>query len=63
MLENDLILARFLEARAASLTEDDVAKLDTLLDMTDNELWDLIAGRTEIGDPALAGFVERLREA
>jgi len=63
MLENDLILARFLEACGASLTEDDVARLDTLLDMTDNELWDLIAGRTEAGDPALAGFVARLREA
>jgi antitoxin CptB len=59
MLENDLILARFLDAHAASLTEDDVAKLDALLDMTDDRLWDLLSGRGE-ADPALAPFVARL---
>src|SRR6185503_4056566 len=47
MLENDLVLARFLDAAAASLTEDDIAKLDVLLHMTDNALWDLICGRAE----------------
>jgi antitoxin CptB len=63
MLENDLILTRFLDAAGDSLTEDDIGKLDRLLDMTDNELWDLIAGRAEPGDPALASFVARLRAA
>ena len=63
MLENDLVLARFLDACGPSLTEEDVAKLDALLDMSDNELWHLIAGRTDADDPALAGFVARLREA
>ena len=62
MLENDLVLARFLDAWGASLTEEDVANLDALLDLTDNELWELIAGRTDASDPALAGFVARLRE-
>ena len=60
MLENDLVLARLLDRHGASLTEDDVAKLDRLLDLSDNALWDLIAGRAE-PDPALAGFVARLR--
>lgn len=63
MLENDLVLARFLDASAGSLTEDDVAKLDTLLDMTDNALWDLISGRSEAADPALGRLVARLRAA
>ena len=27
------------------MTEDEVAMLDRLLDLTDNDLWDLIAGR------------------
>ncbi|HEX6136515.1 MAG TPA: succinate dehydrogenase assembly factor 2 [Casimicrobiaceae bacterium] len=63
MLENDLILARFLETCGDSLTEEDVANLDTLLDMTDNALWDVIAGRAEPGTPALAAFVARLRSA
>ena len=60
MLENDLVLTRLLDRDGASLTEDDVAKLDGLLDLSDNALWDLIAGRTE-PDPELAEFVARLR--
>jgi antitoxin CptB len=61
LLENDLVLTRLLDRHGASLTEDDIAKLDCLLDLPDNELWDLIAGRTE-PEPALAEFVARLRE-
>jgi antitoxin CptB len=60
MLENDLVLTRLLDRDGASLTEDDVAKLDDLLDLSDTALWDLIAGRAE-PEPALAEFVARLR--
>jgi len=63
MLENDLILTRFLDARGDSLTEADVVQLDRLLDLTDNELWDLIAGRTEPDDPAVAPLLAELRVA
>jgi len=63
MLENDLILARFLEARGAGLSERDVAALGRLLDLADNELWDLLAGRIEPDDPALAPLVAVLRAA
>jgi antitoxin CptB len=60
MLENDLVLARFLDARGASLAEDEVAMLDLLLELPDQELWDLIAGRAE---PAagVAPLVDALR--
>ena len=61
MLENDLILARFLDVCGESLTEDDIANLDTLLDMPDNALWDLLAGRSEADDCSLARLVARLR--
>ena len=61
MLENDLVLTRLLDRHGASLTEDDVTKLDCLLDLPDSALWDLIAGRAE-PEPALAEFVARLRE-
>jgi antitoxin CptB len=63
MLENDLILARFLDADAGSLSEDDVANLDKLLNMTDDTLWELLSGRMSVADPALAPFVARLRAA
>ncbi|HEX4883980.1 MAG TPA: succinate dehydrogenase assembly factor 2 [Casimicrobiaceae bacterium] len=60
MLENDLLLARFLDARGATLTEREVAQLDALLDLSDNELWDVLAGRAEPADPALAPLVAML---
>jgi antitoxin CptB len=61
MLENDLILARFLEARGEAITEAELAGLDRLLDLGDNELWDLVSGRQENGDPVLASLLEALR--
>jgi antitoxin CptB len=63
LLENDLVLERFLAARGDALTDDEVATLDRLLDMTDNDLWDLIAGRAEPEDPALRPLVQALRDA
>ncbi len=63
MLENDLILTRFLDARGTSLTEADIALLDRLLDLSDHDLWDLIAGRSEPDDPAVAPLVAELRAA
>jgi antitoxin CptB len=60
LLENDLVLARFLDRHGGLLTDEDIENLDALLDMTDMALWDVIAGRTE-PEPALAAFVGRLR--
>jgi len=61
MLENDLVLTRFLDARGAWFSEADVARLDRLLDLPDHDLWDLIAGRAEPADPALMPLVAELR--
>ena len=63
LLENDIVLERFLAARGATLNETEVDSLDRLLDMTDNDLWDLIAGRTETGDEMLKPMVDALRRA
>ena len=63
LLENDLVLERFLAARGSSLTDDEAAALDRLLDLTDNELWDLIAGRAETGDATLKPLLDALRSA
>ena len=63
MLENDLVLERFLAARGESLNDEDVDALDRLLDLTDNDLWDLIAGRTETDDATLKPMVDALRRA
>jgi len=60
MLENDIVLTRFLDACGESLSADDVDSLDALLDLSDNALWDVIAGRVE-PEHAHAAFVARLR--
>jgi antitoxin CptB len=63
MLENDLILARFLDARGSTMSAVEVAALDRLLDLSDGELWDLIAGRAEPSDAELRPVVTALRAA
>jgi antitoxin CptB len=63
MLENDLILTRYLDARGSAISAEEVAALDRLLDLPDDELWDLIAGRSEPADPGLLPVVAQLRAA
>ena len=61
MLENDLILTRFLDKRGDAITDHEIAALDVLLEMSDNELWDLLSGREEPADAAVAPLLERLK--
>ena len=63
MLENDLVLTRFLDARGARMTEDEVAMLDRLLELSDNDLWDLISARQEPDDASVWPLLEQLRAA
>ena len=58
LLENDLILARFLDAKGTNLTEESAAMLDRLLDLADNDLWELIVGRAEPADAGLRPLVD-----
>lgn len=61
MLENDLILARFLDARGERISEDEIVALDRLLELSDNELWDLLSGRRAPVDAAVAPLLQALR--
>lgn len=63
LLENDLVLARWLDAHAATMSATEAAALDRALDLPDNELWDLIARRRDSDDPALAPIIDALRQA
>jgi antitoxin CptB len=63
MLENDLILARFLDFRGETLTEGELVALDRLLELSDTELWNLLSGRQEPEDAAVKPLVEALRAA
>ncbi len=61
MLENDLILTRFLDLRGEGITDQEVVALDQLLGLSDNELWDLLAGRQEPVDAAVKPLLDALR--
>ncbi len=63
LLENDLLLARFLERRAAGLDAARLAALNVLLQLGDNDLWDLLSGRVESDDARLAPVVAMIRDA
>jgi antitoxin CptB len=54
---------RYLDAHGATMTDEDVAALDRLLDLADNDLWDLVAGRAEPTDEGLRPLVDALRAA
>jgi antitoxin CptB len=57
LLELDIVLARYL----ARHPED--AELAPLLELPDNDLWDIVAGRSEHYAPDLEPVVARLRAA
>ena len=67
LLENDLILTRFLDAHEIELTDDEVDALTQLLDLSDNDLLDLLLGRTEPADllasPNVCALLSKLRQA
>jgi succinate dehydrogenase flavin-adding protein (antitoxin of CptAB toxin-antitoxin module) len=62
LLENDLVLARFLERHGATLDGERLAALDRLLALPDPDLWALVSGACECDDPRLATMVAMLRE-
>jgi antitoxin CptB len=47
LLENDLIVTRYLDRVAERLTLDEVLALEALLELPDNELLDLLLARKE----------------
>jgi antitoxin CptB len=67
LLENDLILSRFLDAYETELTDEEVDALTQLLDLSDNDLMSLLLGRNEPEDgldvPHVKALLARLRLA
>ena len=63
LLENDILLGRFLDAELTKLSQDELTLLDELLRMQDNDLLDVLMGRIAVANPQLAPLVERIRAA
>ena len=65
LLENDLILTRFLDANEASMTDEEVDAFSRLMELSDNELMDLIMARkepeAELDLPHVHALLDRLR--
>jgi antitoxin CptB len=61
LLENDLVLERFLARHGEGLAGHRLEAFRTLLDLSDNDLWDVVSGRAECRDPSLDEVVALLR--
>lgn len=48
LLENDLLITRFLDRHEDRLSDEDIAAFDRLLDLSDNELLDLLLERAAV---------------
>ena len=60
LLELDIILQRFVDAYYAKLDETEIRQFETLLDLSDNDLWDMIALKEE-GNRKLQPILRLLR--
>jgi antitoxin CptB len=63
LLENDLLLTRFLDRHLHSLDEGQLNALDQLLQRGDNDLLDLLMGRKPSGNAAEAELVNKIQTA
>ena len=63
LLELDLMFQRFWERAGDDVDATTEAALERVVAMEDHDLWDLVSGREETGDPQLKGIIERLRQA
>ncbi len=65
LLENDLIITRFLDRYESDLTDEDVSALSLLFEMGDNELLDVLLDRTALSGqydiPVLHRMVKQMQ--
>ncbi|KOF54684.1 MULTISPECIES: succinate dehydrogenase assembly factor 2 [unclassified Achromobacter] len=66
LLENDLIITRYLDAYETQLTDEDVSALTQLFELGDNDLLDLLLARKEpegvLDTPRIRSILGRMRE-
>ena len=47
LLELDLVLERFMQRHADAMSEGELANLSELLELGDDDLWDIVNGRND----------------
>jgi antitoxin CptB len=67
LLENDLMLTRFLDQHEATLTDDEVDAFSRLMELSDNDLMNLLLKRAEptgeLNLPSVIALISRLQSA
>jgi antitoxin CptB len=63
LLELDLVFERFWKGEGQQLGSGEFAAMERLLALADNDLLDLVMGRTETPDSELRALVAKLRAA
>ncbi|MCK5714455.1 MAG: succinate dehydrogenase assembly factor 2 [Nitrosomonadaceae bacterium] len=61
MLELDIVLQRFVDKHYTQLNEIELQQFDTLLNLPDNDLWDMITAKKEMGDIKLQPMLRLLQ--
>ena len=61
MLELDIVLQRFVDKHYTHLNETELQQFDTLLNLPDNDLWDMITAKKEMGDIKLQPMLRLLQ--
>ncbi len=61
MLELDIVLGRFIDAHYAQLDDAERQAFEVLLDMPDNPLWDMIAGKCDAELGEQQALLEKIR--
>ena len=61
MLEMDLLFVDFVSRHLPSLSDVQIAALDKLLDLPDNELWNLVSEGQDVNDLATSQVLTMLR--
>ena len=62
LLELDIVLGRFLDHGFDALTEAQVKTFVELVAMEDHDLWALISGKVDAGNPADAEVIAAIRK-
>lgn len=61
LLELDIILGRFIEARYPFLSQAERETFEQFLDMADNPLWDMISGKRDAASNEQTALLEKIR--
>lgn len=62
LLELDIILQRFMDEHYMQLDEAELQQFETLLSLSDNDLWDMIAEKKAVADKGLEPVLHLLQK-